>query len=241
TQRRHEEHRRPDATERSEYQELPIGLSECARARRQCHDQDARDVNAPLPQPLHQYPADRRATQPHRSERTDDERRGTDAHPEVARILRQHRRHHAIPQRDHRIGGDQYPDFARQRGFGGPLFVLRQGTHAKAFATTSRAASCTCCKCSGPRNDSAYILYTSSVPDGRAANHASAVVTFSPPSGAPLPGAVVNFAVIFSPASSVARTSSADNFASRAFCSRSAGASNRAYVGAPYFSVSSSY
>ena len=31
------------------------------------------------------------------------------------------------------------------------------------------------------------------MPDGRAANQPSAVVTFSPPSGAPLPGAVVSF------------------------------------------------
>ena len=38
------------------------------------------------------------------------------------------------------------------------------------------------------------------MPEGRAANHAFSVVTFSPPSGAPLPGAVVSFAVIASPA-----------------------------------------
>ena len=71
-------------------------------------------------------------------------------------------------------------------------------------------------------------LETSSVPDGRAANHAFSVVTFNPPSAAPLPGAVVNLAVIASPASSVAVTCSGNGPASRAFCSRSAGASIRA-------------
>jgi hypothetical protein len=40
-------------------------------------------------------------------------------------------------------------------------------------------------------------------------------VTFSPPSGAPLPGAVVSFAVIGSPASSVALTCSGESLASR--------------------------
>ena len=67
----------------------------------------------------------------------------------------------------------------------------------------------------------------SSVPDGRAANQPLAVVTLSPPIGAPLPGAAVSFAVIGSPASSDAATSSGDSSASRAFCSRVAGASIR--------------
>ena len=44
------------------------------------------------------------------------------------------------------------------------------------------------------------------MPDGRAANQADSVVTLSPPIGASFPGAVVSFAVIGSPASSVAVT-----------------------------------
>jgi hypothetical protein len=44
------------------------------------------------------------------------------------------------------------------------------------------------------------------VPDGRAANQPDAVTTLSPPIGAPLPGAVVSAAMIFSPASSSAAT-----------------------------------
>ena len=51
------------------------------------------------------------------------------------------------------------------------------------------------------RSGTAHLL-----PDGRAANHPDSVVTFSPPMEAPLPGAVVNLAVIFSPASSSAFT-----------------------------------
>ena len=39
------------------------------------------------------------------------------------------------------------------------------------------------------------------MPEGRAANHAFSVVTLRPPIAAPLPGAVVSFAVISSPAS----------------------------------------
>src|SRR5271165_1683884 len=39
----------------------------------------------------------------------------------------------------------------------------------------------------------------SSVPDGRAANQPLAVITFKPPIGAPLPGAWVRMASIFSP------------------------------------------
>ena len=44
------------------------------------------------------------------------------------------------------------------------------------------------------------------MPDGRAANQPFSVTTLSPPMAAPLPGAVVSFAVIGSPASSVAAT-----------------------------------
>ena len=66
------------------------------------------------------------------------------------------------------------------------------------------------------------------MPDGRAANQADSVQTFSPPIGAPLPGAEVSLAVIGSPASSVALTASGDSLASRAFSSRDAAASTRA-------------
>ena len=45
---------------------------------------------------------------------------------------------------------------------------------------------------SAPRKLSAYTLYVSSVPDGRAANQPDSVVTFRPPIAAPLPGAVVS-------------------------------------------------
>jgi hypothetical protein len=56
---------------------------------------------------------------------------------------------------------------------------------------------------------------------------------------APLPGASVSRAVIGSPASSVAVTSSAESAASFAFCWRSAGASTRAYAGSPCLRTSS--
>jgi hypothetical protein len=77
------------------------------------------------------------------------------------------------------------------------------------------------------------------VPDGRAANHADSVVTLRPPIGAPLPGAEVSFAVMASPASSVAVTASGESAASAAFSSRLAGASMRAYAGAPCRAVRS--
>ena len=67
----------------------------------------------------------------------------------------------------------------------------------------------------------------SSVPEGRAANHADSVDTFRPPM-APPDGASVIAEVIGSPASSVALTCSALSALSFAFCSRSAGASIRA-------------
>ena len=63
--------------------------------------------------------------------------------------------------------------------------------------------------------------------EGRAANHACSFWTFSPPIGAPLPGACYSYAVIGSPASSVAVTASGDSFASAAFCAGVAGASTR--------------
>ena len=66
------------------------------------------------------------------------------------------------------------------------------------------------------------------MPDGRAANQAFSVVTLRPPIGASLPGAVVSFAVIGSPASSVAVTASGESLPSAAFSSRVAGASIRA-------------
>ena len=66
-------------------------------------------------------------------------------------------------------------------------------------------------------------LYTSSVPEGRAANHPDCVVTFRPPIGAPLPGAVVSLAMIGSPASSLAVTSSGWRWARAAFSSRCGG------------------
>ena len=77
------------------------------------------------------------------------------------------------------------------------------------------------------------------MPDGRAANQADSVVTLSPPMAAPFPGAVVSLSVIGSPASSVAVTASGASVPSRAFCSLVAGASTRAYAGAPWRSVSS--
>ena len=63
--------------------------------------------------------------------------------------------------------------------------------------------------------------------DGRRTSCCSAT-TFSPPIAAPLPGAVVSFAMIGSPASSAAVTCSGDSLASFAFCSRVAGESMRA-------------
>ena len=71
------------------------------------------------------------------------------------------------------------------------------------------------------------------MPDGRAANHAFSVVTLSPPIGASLPGAFVSFAVIGSPASSVAVTCSGESLPSVAFSSSVAGASTRAYQDSP--------
>ena len=76
------------------------------------------------------------------------------------------------------------------------------------------------------------------MPDGRAANQPFSLATLSPPMAAPLPGAAVSVAVIFSPASSVAVTCDGDSLASTAFCSRVAGASTRAYDGSPYRSMS---
>src|SRR5438094_736165 len=64
-------------------------------------------------------------------------------------------------------------------------------------------------------------------PQYRAANQPFAVATLSPPIGAPLPGAVVSFAVIGSPASVVAVTASAESRPSAAFSSRVAGTSLR--------------
>ena len=54
-----------------------------------------------------------------------------------------------------------------------------------------------------------------SVPEGRAANQPLVETTFSPPIGASFPGARVSFAVIGSPASSVAVTASGESFLSR--------------------------
>ena len=67
----------------------------------------------------------------------------------------------------------------------------------------------------------------SSVPDGRAANQALAVVTFKPPIGALLPGARVSLATIGSPAIVSALTASGESFSKRAFCSGVAAASMR--------------
>ena len=44
-----------------------------------------------------------------------------------------------------------------------------------ARATMARASSWMAARCSGPRKDSAYSLYTSSVPEGRAANQPDSV------------------------------------------------------------------
>ena len=56
-----------------------------------------------------------------------------------------------------------------------------------------------------------------SVPEGRAANHPLAAVTFSPPMGASSPGARVSLALIGAPAISEARMASGDSFRSLAF------------------------
>ncbi len=49
------------------------------------------------------------------------------------------------------------------------------------------------------------------MPDGRAANQPFSVTTFNPPIGAPLPGALVSVAMIFSPARSLAVICSGDS------------------------------
>src|SRR5437899_1542755 len=95
--------------------------------------------------------------------------------------------------------------------------------HPSARLTIACASSTIFARCSGPRKLSAYSLYTSSVPDGRAANQPFAVVTFSPPIAAPLPGALVSFAVIGSPASPPAVTASGDSAFSFFFSSGLAG------------------
>src|ERR1700740_1586067 len=64
-----------------------------------------------------------------------------------------------------------------------------------------------------------------SVPEGRPANQPLAETTFKPPIEASLPGARVSFAVIGSPASSVAVTDSGEGFLAMFFCSGVAGAS----------------
>jgi hypothetical protein len=56
---------------------------------------------------------------------------------------------------------------------------------------------------------------------------AAFVVTLSPPIAAPLPGALVSFASIGSPASVAAAIDAGESFASRAFCSGVAAASIR--------------
>ena len=78
----------------------------------------------------------------------------------------------------------------------------------------------------------------SSVPDGRAANQPLAVITFSPPMGAPLPGARVRVPVMGSPASREAVTISGDSLPSRAFSAGVAAASIRVYHGVPSSTVS---
>ena len=60
---------------------------------------------------------------------------------------------------------------------------------------------------------------------GRAANQPLPATTLDPPIGTSLPGARVSFAVIGSPASSVAVTASGESFLRRSFCSGVAGAS----------------
>ena len=82
-------------------------------------------------------------------------------------------------------------------------------------------------------------MYTSSVPDGRAANHAFSVVTLRPPIAAPFPGAAVRVAVIGSPASVVEVTRSGVSAARVAFSARVAGASTRAYQDSPNRETSS--
>ena len=72
-----------------------------------------------------------------------------------------------------------------------------------------------------------------SVPEGRAANQLSLVVTFRPPILAWLPGASVSLAVMSSPASYVAVTSSPVSLANLAFCSSVVGVSTRLYQLSP--------
>ncbi len=79
------------------------------------------------------------------------------------------------------------------------------------------------------------------MPEGRAANQPLAVITLSPPMGAPLPGARVSVPVIGSPARVEAVTISGDSLPSRAFSAGVAGASMRVYQGVPSRSASPRY
>src|SRR5699024_9693741 len=110
------------------------------------------------------------------------------------------------------------PRSSRRRRSDGNAYFSTPSTRVRALCWTVR-------RWSWSRRDSAYIVYTSSVPEGRTANQALSVVTFSPPMGALFPGAEVSTDLTASPPMVFALTWEAARAPSFAFCSRVAGAS----------------
>jgi hypothetical protein len=108
------EHRRADAPDRPERQQLPVGGGEGARDAGRRDDRQAGAEDPQLAQPGDEPAGDRGEGDPEHRERADDRRHRRCADAEAAGEERQGGRDDPVPERDHEGRADQDPDRARQ-------------------------------------------------------------------------------------------------------------------------------
>ena len=127
-QRRDREHRRADAAEAAEDQQLGVALREPGRRGRAGDEQQPAEIDRSLPEAGDQPARRRRGEQAEQREGADHDRRRRRPHAEALGELRQHRGDQAEPDRDQEARRDQDPDLARDPGGGraAPGAVLPQ-------------------------------------------------------------------------------------------------------------------
>lgn len=124
--RGHGEHRRAEPAERAEQEELPVALGEGDAEGRGGDDEEAGDVDGPLPQAVDQAPAGGCGDQPEEREGAHDDRRSGHAQAEGFGELGQHGGDDPVADGDDEGGGDEHPDV------GGELRLRDGGVRAGA-------------------------------------------------------------------------------------------------------------
>ena len=112
----HREHRRPDAADPAQHEQLGVGLRQPGQRAAHRDDPDAEGEDQPLADPVDQPAAAEGGDQPHEREGGDDCSGRRAADPELAGVDGDRRRHDPEPDRDRERDRSEHRDLARQPG-----------------------------------------------------------------------------------------------------------------------------